>query len=381
MPPLTFIANPYSMHVGIWVDAARACELEVQIETAEREGAESAVDTPVRYLVPRQVPGPSILRYLWAGVAARFRRRHADEILHAHCSSGNGLVAWLSGHPYIVTTYGSEVLAAGERGWLYQWLLRRVLQGAQHVTATSPQMVEVLTDRFEIPAERIHLFDLGLDTRTFCPASAARREQRRAELGVAADEPVWVAVKRAVPMNRTLEMVQAFLQYADAYPAGHFVVLCGNADDEYVRRIKQRLDQSHVGDRVILVEDWLEADDVAGWLQIADFALSVPTWDQMSNAVLEGMACGAVPILARIGGYCSLEERSAPVCWLDEVDVTTLASVLAETGSLPEGECRRQQREAFEFIQEYYANRRVWEVLQPLYNLPSRPDAGELRAA
>jgi glycosyltransferase involved in cell wall biosynthesis len=159
------------------------------------------------------------------------------------------------------------------------------------------------------------------------------------------------------------------------------IVLCGDADSDYVRQVKLQLAESPEAQRVIVVEDWLEASDVAGWLQLADFALSVPTWDQMSNSVLEGMACGALPILARVGGYRTLEERNAPVCWLEDINISTLEGVLAETASLSEERRRQAQGEAVDFIRQHYANRRVWEVLQPLYNLPSKAEASRSRAA
>jgi glycosyltransferase involved in cell wall biosynthesis len=381
MPPLTYIANPYSMHVPLWLEAAARCGLEVRIETAECEGAGPPAAVPVNYLTPRWVKGPAILRYLWAGVAARLRNRPTDELLHAHCSSGNGMVAWMSRHPYIVTTYGSEVLAANERGRLYRWLLGRVLQGAEAITATSPQMVEVLTERFDIPPERIHFFDLGLDTHTFCPASDEARRQLRAEVDIDTDETVWVALKRAVPMNRTLEMVQAFLDYAGTASEGKLVVLCGHADAGYVRQIRRLTASKAAGARVLLIDDWLNAADVAAWLQRADFALSVPTWDQMSNAVLEAMACGAIPILADIGGYRSLKDRGADVRWLPDVGVESLQEVFTETAALPREQRRLKSTSGVEFIRRHYADRRVWELLQRLYNLPATESGAVDRAA
>lgn len=381
MPPLTYIANPYSMHVTIWLEALETCGLQVRMETAERRGGGSTPDVAIDHLTPSWVRGPAIVRYLWAGVAARLRRRQSGEILHAHCSSGNGMVAWMSGRPYIVTTYGSEVLAAADRGRMYQWLIRRVLQGADRITATSPQMVDVLTGDYGIPEERIQLFDLGLDTTTFQPATDVVRRQLRTERNIAAEEPVWVAVKRAVPMNRTLELAQAFLQYCESHPQGKLVLLCGNADPDYVSELKQQRDGSSHGTRIQLIEDWLDASAVAEWSRLSDFAISVPTWDQMSNAVLEAMACGAIPILSEIGGYRSLRERNAKVHWIAECTTDTLVEAFIRSAAMPIDQRHREQQLGIDFIHEHYANRRVWEVLQRLYNLPAADAPTERKAA
>lgn len=371
MPPLTYIANPYSMHVPLWLEAAAQCGLQVRIETSEPEGAGTPANVPTTYLTPRWVKGPSLLRYLWAGVATRLRHREPGHILHAHCSSGNGMVAWMSGHPYIVTTYGSEVLGANDRSRMYRWLLRRILQGAERITATSPQMVEILIDQFAIPRERIHLFDLGLDTETFAPPTPQRRQQLRAAQGIDPGEPVWVAVKRAVPMNRTREMVEAFLRYAATEPAGRLIILCGNGDPTYVDELRSLQASSPEGGRIILVDDWLTPTDVAGWLQLADFALSVPTSDQMSNAVLEAMACGSLPILSQIGGYRLLSDRGASVRWIQNVDAASLQDQMVATASISAEDRRKLQQECLDYIERHYAHRRVWKDLQRLYGLPA----------
>ena len=121
------------------------------------------------HLVPSWLKGPSLLRHVWAGLRMRFARRYSRQTLHAHCTSGNGLMARLSGRPYIVTTYGSEVFGARERGWLYAWMIRQVLTHAERITATSQQMADVLRQEYHIPEERIHLFSLGYDESIFSP--------------------------------------------------------------------------------------------------------------------------------------------------------------------------------------------------------------------
>ena len=330
MPRLTYIANPQSVHLDVWLKASAACGIDVRIETASRSSGMVGAGIEVEHLVPGWLSGPSILRYLWAGLAARHKRRLPDEILQAHGASGNGLAAWMAGRPYIVTTYGSEVLAAVERGPIYRWLLHRVLSGADRITASSPQMVDVLMNEHGIRRERIHLLHLGIDTQLFHPVTDSARRAMRSAVGIGETEPVWISIKRAIPMNRTVEIVRAFERYGDAHAEGRLVIVCGDDVSSYTEQVQQLVDGSPHEKRILVLTEWLDPPAVARWLQLADFAIAVPTSDQMSNAVLEAMACGAVPLLLAIDGYRPLREGVASVHWIDECTVDSLLAALEE---------------------------------------------------
>ena len=355
--------------MAVWLDALTKCGLPVRVETCSPPQTDAQAIIEVQQLTPRWLKWPSIARYLWAGLAARLKRRGPNEIIHAHCTSGYGMVAWMSGHPYIVTTYGSEVLAGDERSWPYRWLIHRVLKGADRITATSPQMVDVLTEDHGIPRERIHLFDLGLNTQLFRPLTNDDRLSCRRNLGIGDDEPVWISVKRVLPMNRTMEIVKAFEAYCDDHPEGRLIVICGDDVSEYSSLVKQAAAGSHHASRITVLTEWMQPAAVARWLQIADFAISVPTSDQMSNAVLEAMACGCVPMLLDIDGYRSLRERDATVHWLEECTVESLKTALKQTAGMSATEMIRQKKAGVSFIDAYYSDREGVECPQS----PLRP--------
>ena len=382
-PQLTFVANPQSVHVAVWLKALAECGVAVRIESPLplEAGTSAPYGATIEPLAPNWVPGIASLRYLWSGIAARLKRRSPGEFLHAHCTSGNGTVAWMSGHPYIVTTYGSEVILAHKRGRLYQWLIHRVLRRADRITATSQHMVDVLTQDHGIDRGRIHLFDLGLNTEVFHPLAGDDVARLRAEKGIGIDEPVWVSIKRAIPMNRTIEIVQAFEKYCDAYSHGRLVIICGDDVSAYSDRVKQQVSESAYPDRMIVLDKWLAPGEVAEWLQLADFALSVPISDQMSNAVLEAMACAAAPILLDVEGYGSLKDRGAQVHWLPECSVDSLTDAFRSSAGWSDDALTTRQSAAARFIDEHYANRPVRELLHRLYDLPALQDEVTLHAA
>ncbi|MGD9856181.1 MAG: glycosyltransferase family 4 protein [Planctomycetaceae bacterium] len=377
---VTLIANPYSVHVERWLKLFRLARIDVRIETAERPGLKLPVSVPVEFLAPAWLSGPLAVRYLWAGVAASRKRRPPGELLHAHCTSGSGFTAWLSGHPYLVTTYGSEIFGAADRGRLYRWIIRRILHGALRVTATTPRMAETLQQDFGVPADRIRTFSLGYDSDLFVPASDDARRRLRSDLELPIDERIWVINRRSLPLYRTLEVVTGFLNSCEHDHGGCLVVLSGDDDPAYTRQVRSLIAGSPYGTRVRLIREFLPAEDVAAWLQAADFAVSVPKTDQLSTSILEAMACGAVPVLSDLDAYRPLHTCPA-VQRIQDCSAEGFARTFARLAAMSETDLMRNRQLCAEFVGKHYAETSILNEVRALFGLPPLGARDQNRAA
>lgn len=100
---------------------------------------------------------PSQLSYALAGFWLRYLALFGAPIadfVHAHNTSGYGLMALLSGIPYTVTTYGTEIYAVPQRNFWYRYMIRSVLNHAQRITSSSPQMTDALVRQLNIPKKK-----------------------------------------------------------------------------------------------------------------------------------------------------------------------------------------------------------------------------------
>ncbi len=377
---ITLIANPHSVHVRRWLKLFRLAGMHVGIATAERPQQGDVPDVPLEFLVPNAFTGPMSLRYVWAGWNARRRRQDPHEILHAHCASGNGLAAWLSRRPYVITTYGSEVFCAADRGRLYHRMIRRVLQGATLVTATTPRMTETLQQEFGLPAERIRTFSLGYDSDIFAPVDDEARNRLKREFGLPADELLWVINRRSLPLYHTVEVVSGFLQYCVDHAGGRLVVLSGDADAAYSRQVRKVIAASSQGSRVRLIGEFLSADGVAKWLQAADFAISVPRTDQLSTSILEAMACGSVPVLSDLDAYRPLHACPS-VRRVRDCSSASFSRMFAQTAAIPADDLRRGQQMCADFVGTHYSEVGILDDVRALFGLPPLPQASIGEAA
>jgi glycosyltransferase involved in cell wall biosynthesis len=326
-----FVANANSVHVMRWLQILSRIDCSVTIETANRVSPSSDGFAEIRPLLPKWLRIPMTLRYVLAGLVMRYRTRNGPRsLIHAHSASGNGLIAWLSGQRYVVGTYGSEILSAGKRGFAYRWLLRQILHGAERISACSMETIRVLAEELGVPRERIYYFHLGYDEDVFHAVDGEQRRRLRRAEGISTDEPVWVINRRTRPLYRTAEVVDGFLRYCEQGGCGQLVVLCGDHQPDYTRQISERIREHAATNRIRIVEHMLPQREIARWLQLADFSISVPQSDNFSISTLEGMGCGAVPVLADLVAYEQLRPCRA-VQWMTQFTPADFAAMFVRT--------------------------------------------------
>ncbi|MEI8022481.1 MAG: hypothetical protein WCH39_30000, partial [Schlesneria sp.] len=153
---------------------------------------------------------------------------------------------------------------------------------------------------------------------------------------------------------RTMEVVGGFLQYCQGNARGRLILLCGDHQPEYTKAIRDVIQAHPAGHRVVVVEQMLSARELASWVQLGDYSLSVPKTDNFSISTLESMGCGTVPILANLEGYSML--RACPaVRWMTRFEPADFATTFTETGKSWPTPLDAQSRECVQFVQDGYS--------------------------
>jgi glycosyltransferase involved in cell wall biosynthesis len=322
MRQIDFLGNPCSPHVRHWEMVMSGTNLVPLVHGLPQHVVGQPMVRLCKIVGPAWIRHlPIILAYALAGFRLRWLRWAGRGIgfVHAHNVSGYGLVAWLSGEMYGLTTYGSEIYDAPNRGWAYRSMIRKVLRNATFITSASPQMTQALVDLFSVSREKIHEFYMGVAD--VFVLSGERRQRIREQLRVAIDEPVWVVNRRVHSLYSTVELVQAFKRYAEHNASGILVVLQGDADGDYLKTVVATIAAEP---RIHLIHGFLTQEELCDWLCAADFAISIPRSDQLSSSILEAMSCGAVPVLGNLPAYAVVKDLAVTV----DIHFTDLTTVL-----------------------------------------------------
>jgi glycosyltransferase involved in cell wall biosynthesis len=153
-----------------------------------------------------------------------------------------------------------------------------------------------------IPLDRLPVIANGVDLRRFRPLPDARAEVRR-ELGVADEAPLVLLSARFDPMKDVGLFLRAAALFATAYPDAH-VALCGAGMAATNPELRRMLGAGLAPDRVHLLGI---RGDMPRLYNAADVvALTSAYGEAAPLSLLEGMACGAVPVTTDVGDAASM---------------------------------------------------------------------------
>jgi len=365
---IRFIGNPFSPHVRSWVEFLEKAGIECEVWHVDTGGKEPLVTCRVRNIFGFAAPVFSrlgLLRYFIGGILARFLFR--DNVLcHAHCASGYGTVAWLSGRDYIMTTYGSEIYQASDRAALYRVLIKRILLKATLITATSQSMADALVNIFNIQTGKIEIMKLAVSEKIFY-FDPEKRSAARGRRLIGSSELVWCVNRRVRPLYNTLEVVGGFISFLEAGGKGRLLVLAGDADATYLERVKRLASSSHMGGKIEFREGLLAQTEIAELLNMSDFAISVPNSDQMSSSIIEAMACRCLVVLSDLAAYAEVKRRRlAHFC--QDLSTKGFKNMFLETAMMMPSEKETIVERAFISVKEDYSEAASIRQVHELYN-------------
>lgn len=315
-----FFANSQSIHVKQWTDALCSSGLPAGRYTVHGpEGLDRHSWTSFDFKV-------KALSYVVAGLSVRFGDK-APALAHAHDASGYGTMARVSGVPFVLTTYGSEVFRAHEKSPAYRWNLRANLDRATLITCTADSMAECLTRDFGQPESKIRCFGLGAP-QAFT-RSAVARASKRAELQLAETEMLFLSSRRHLPNYRIEEILSAFELFRESGRRGKLVLLEGGVTGPYALGVEAQATRSKFSRDIMLMSGFRPQQEIADLLNASDLVLSVPMTDQKSTSIMEAFATGVPVILSDISSYREMLSSELALKWAGE-EVGCLSKLLIE---------------------------------------------------
>ncbi len=298
-----WLANSNSPHVRHWCELLEKTDCGYDIQIISIWHKNSIEDIKLReakciQILPRFFSVfPEILQYFFLGIIIRFGAINKAHAFHVHGTSGYGLAALISGFKFGVTTYGSEIYSAPNKGLVYKLLINQILKSSVAITSASPEMTKSLQRVFKVRNEKIHEFSLGVSDVFYFNNEECKSV--RDDLGVK-EGPVWIANRRVAPNYHTLELAQAFVRFRKKTNKGFLLIMEGDSDRRYLSEVELFCETC---DYVRIIRGFVSQDRLRAFLSAADFAISIPDTDQLSSSILEGGLCDAVPLLRKLPSY------------------------------------------------------------------------------
>jgi glycosyltransferase involved in cell wall biosynthesis len=296
-------------------------------------------------VVDLQIPTRNLLTRngLSFALARRLRDLRLDAIHLQHFLSLNklGLPARLAGIGRVVVTEHSVLDASQSRAGRFRIRLNWRL--ANTITVVHEGIKEYLCGRLGIPANRVEVIPIGIETEKY---HRDDRLLRRTALGIG-DEVVFIFVGRLAPVKNVPGLVAAFLalQSKSGVPSRLLIVGAG----EETAAVRTLIEPHPHGHRVTLCG---EQSDVRAYLAAADLFVLNSRSEGTPRALLEAMAVGLPAICPAVGNIPSMIAGRGWVT--DPIDPVSLENAMhfalenpaavAEAGA----RCRTYVRENFD---------------------------------
>jgi teichuronic acid biosynthesis glycosyltransferase TuaC len=244
-------------------------------------------------LLPR-LPYRNAAIFAWCGlklVARYVAANGTPDLVQAHGALNAGVAAWAIrrrwGIPYVLTEHSTAFAQGRLRRWERD-MVRRVIDGAQHCLAVSPQLAELLSGQY--PGSRWQYLPNPLGEAFLAAAAATRRE--------AGGTFTFVSVARLSPEKGHARLIEAFAE-AFAGDRGTRLRLAGEGP---VRVELERLCATRGVAGQVDFRGLLRSEQVRDELAAADAFVLASDVETFGVAVIEALACGRPVIVTASGG-------------------------------------------------------------------------------
>ena len=253
---------------------------------------------------------------------------------HAFFGFPSGMLGWLrrSQLPYIVSLRGSDVPGFNPRFSLQYLalkpLFRQIWRKASFVVANSVGL-RALAHAFE-PSTTIEVIPNGIDTFEFYPSTPNERDQGHI-----------LCVSRLVARKGVQHLLEAMPQLLRRLPVAR-LTLVGEGD--LAPELQKRSKELGLTDRIRFC-GYVPHEELPALYRKAQLLVQPSYYEGMSNAVLEGMACGLPIVATGQGGREELFRGNALTVPYQDIDALAeaLATLLQDPVKMEQMGHRSQQ--------------------------------------
>lgn len=306
---LLYIGDAASIHVQRWTKyfADKGCEVHL---ASYRSPGEYSPPGVTIHLLTTTRPRTRIVSRVLDTVLGTIKlktliRKFSPDIVHAHYVGGYGFLGAFGGfHPYFLTVWGSDVLFTPKTSRLGNVQVKFALTKADIVLTTCQYLKKYVASEFNLPDSKIMSLPWGVDLKMFTKGYKTETVKLRMSLDINDGNFVVLSPRNLSQHYRIEDIIKAMPYVLDKYQNVTLIVLQGTSiDSHFVNQTDRLIKQLGIESNVRLIRRYLSSQEMAVLYNASDAFISIPKTDGFSICIVEGMACGTVPIVANLEVY------------------------------------------------------------------------------
>lgn len=217
-------------------------------------------------------------------------------LVHLHVQHIYGPAIIQSGYPFLLTSWGAEVLSLPRANILIKSIAKIAATKASFVTVDAYCLKRIWID-MRVPESKIKLIPFGVDLSMFNPN--VKGSSIRKNLGISKDDIVIISTRAFYNSHYNIEcLIKAIPFILEQCQNAKFILKGTGPQKTYLQNLADKL---NVSDYVRFV-GLTPHSEMAQYLAAADIYVSTTFIDTTSVSLLEAMACGLPPIVTDIEG-------------------------------------------------------------------------------
>ncbi|MBU7017894.1 MAG: glycosyltransferase family 4 protein [Theionarchaea archaeon] len=302
---ICYLASAKSIHVKRWAQYFAQRGHEVHVISL----MPSDTDSMKTHILKKSRIRIKILSYALDSVLMFFKIRKLlkeinPDILHAHYVWDYGISGALMGfRPFVISVWGSDVLVVPKKSPIYRLIIASSLRRADVITTTAVYMGSHLENEFDLPKEKIIRIPWGVDLSIFCKGYNNEVNALKKKLNIPEGVPVIISNRNMTPLYNVESIVEAAYNVTLSHPKTVFIILRGYGHAELEEKMKMKAEALGISQNIRFIPDLLTQEEMTVFLNAADIFISIPKTDQFASSIMEGMACGLIPIVTTMKVY------------------------------------------------------------------------------
>jgi len=322
---ICFVADAKSIHVHRWAEFMHHKGHEIHVITT-RDG-----DIPGAEVYHIRAPlSNSKLRYITSIPKTKWLiKQIAPDILHGHYVASFSTMAAHTGYtPLILSAWGSDVFQFGLRSGLHKRWVAANFRKAVAITTTSQHMRDTLVQEFGVDPTKIYTFSWGIGSVFFEEFTEEEIDAFRRNHNIPEGRTYILSPRHLAPIYGNDIIIDAFGMLSDCFPDIHLLCMNGSDDKHYKAKMLRRVAELGIENRVTFMPRLPSDRDVAMLFTLSPVFVSIPESDQRAITILEGMACGSIPVLGDLEPYHEVVEEGVNGFYVHQRDSAGLAAAL-----------------------------------------------------
>lgn len=304
---ICLIGNLESIHIQKWVNHFLDSGHEVHIITDFPDGKISNENLKIH-----QIKKANLSRNFFAFYIKLFVnvihinfliKKINPDIFHAHFTLFYGFYGVLTPRPLILSVWGSDILKLPKESMISKYIVNYTLKKADKITTTAEFMKSYLINEFKVQEEKVIRIPWGININIFNKRYTKKERELKEYLKIKDNNTVVISNRVLFPYYNIDKIIKAIPHVLKSNSNTIFVFIRGYVTSEFEDKMKLKAEKLGVTKNIRFISRNLTPEEMAIHLNISDIFISIPKTDQFGGSIMEGMACGLIPIVSNIKVY------------------------------------------------------------------------------